>query len=30
VLEKMPETVHEAYCDLRIDESGIHDSPFHH
>jgi RecA/RadA recombinase len=30
VLEKTPETAQEAACDLRIDETGIHDSPFHH
>jgi hypothetical protein len=29
VLEKTHEKVQEATCHLRIDETGIHDYPFH-
>jgi RecA/RadA recombinase len=30
VLEKMPNMTHEVHCDLIIDETGVHDSPFHY
>jgi RecA/RadA recombinase len=30
VLEKTPDKAHETHCDLIIDETGVHDSPFHY